>query len=76
MPEPRQVDSFNLLYEKGDCIMSAMSDLSLDIVEMLEQGMAPTDVSHALDVPMSWVYEAMEMALETEIMSPFVTVNS
>ena len=56
--------------------MSAMSDLSLDIVEMLEQGMAPTDVSHILDVPMAWVYEAMEMALEAETMSPFVTVNS
>ena len=56
--------------------MSAMSDLSLDIVDMLDQGMSPGAVSRALDVPMSWVYEAMEMALETETMSPFVTINS
>ena len=56
--------------------MSAMSDLSLDIMEMLEQGMATGAVAHALDVPVSWVYEAMEMAMEAETMSPFETVNS
>ena len=56
--------------------MSAMSDLSLDIVDMLELGMAPVAVACALEIPISWVYEAMEMAIEAEPMSPFVTVNS
>ena len=56
--------------------MSAMSDLSLDIMEMLEQGMAPGAVAHVLEVPISWVYESMEMAMEAEAMSPYVTVNS
>lgn len=56
--------------------MSAMSDLSLDIVEMLDQGMSPGAVSRALDIPVSWVYEALEMALEDDSLSPFATVNS
>jgi hypothetical protein len=56
--------------------MSKMSELVLDIQYLLDEGMAPVAVACELEIPISWVYEAMEMANEAEPMSPYATVNS
>jgi len=57
--------------------MSAMSNLSLEISDMLEAGYLPVTVARMLEVPINWVYETAE-AEETyeEELSPFQTVNS
>lgn len=51
--------------------MSKMSTLYTLILERLERGELPVDIAYALDIPVSWVYEAM--AEET---SPYATINS
>jgi hypothetical protein len=40
--------------------MSAMSQISLEIQEMLEQGHHPRAVSFSLEVPLEWVYDALD----------------
>jgi hypothetical protein len=52
--------------------MSKMSDLSLDIQEMLEDDIAPQDIARILEIPVSWVYTEIEQ----EELSPFETINS
>ena len=56
--------------------MSAMSTLVLDIWELLEEGNSPQYIAKVLDVPVSWVYEAMEMDDFIEEFNPNNTVNS
>jgi len=57
--------------------MSKMADLCLEIQLMLEDGVHPTSISKRLDVPLSWVYDALEqMDPDQEELSPFATVNS
>lgn len=56
--------------------MSAMGNLVIDIWEMLEEGRTPFYIAKVLDVPISFVYEAMEMNSETDSYSPFETINS
>jgi hypothetical protein len=42
--------------------MSKMSDLKVQIQELLDAGHQPREVAMMLDVPVSWVYEAEEGA--------------
>ena len=53
--------------------MSKMSTLYTLILERVERGELPVDIAYALDIPVAWVYEAMEVAEES---SPYATINS
>ena len=53
--------------------MSKMSDLSLEVTEMLEAGYLPVTVAKMLEIPINWVYETADVEDE---LSPFETVNS
>ena len=53
-----------------------MSDLQIDIVEMLGQGTHPATISAVLEVPVTWVYEVSDSLQDREVFSPFKTVNS
>jgi hypothetical protein len=53
-----------------------MSDLEIDILEMLERGTHPATISAVLEVPVIWVYEVSDSLQDKEVYSPFKTVNS
>jgi hypothetical protein len=53
-----------------------MSDLQIDIMEMLEQGTHPATISAVLEVPVTWVYEVSDSLKEKEVYSPYRTINS
>ena len=44
--------------------MSKMSTLYTLILERVNHGELPVDIAYALDIPVTWVYEATEMAEE------------
>ena len=52
--------------------MSRMSDLSLEIQGMLEEGYLPVTIARQLEVPITWVFEEVEQ----DELSPFETINS
>ena len=54
--------------------MSKMSDLTLEISDMLEAGYLPVTIARDLDIPVSWVYETADT--DSEELSPFETINS
>ena len=57
--------------------MSKMSDLSLDISNMLEAGYLPVTIARNLEIPITWVYEtAHTVDADSEELSPFETINS
>jgi hypothetical protein len=57
--------------------MSKMSDLYLDIEEMLEKGTHPATISAVLNVPVVFVYDVVEsIQSQNEELSPFRTINS
>ena len=57
--------------------MSRMSDLDVDIQDLLEKGRSPMEVARELEIPVSWVYEKPEAVEEPEeVLSPFATINS
>lgn len=59
--------------------MSKMAELEIEILDMLSEGETPVYISRVLDVPVTWVYEAMESDPDksnTEVFSPFDTFNS
>jgi hypothetical protein len=58
--------------------MSRMSDLSIDIQAMLEDGHEPRAIARYLEIPVEWVYEELsqESDKNEELFSPFETVNS
>ena len=57
--------------------MSRMSDLSLDIQGMLEEGHEPRAIARILEIPVEWVYEQLSQESNSEeLFSPFETVNS
>ena len=59
--------------------MSKISELSIDIQEMLEEGYRPVTIATMLNVPVTWVYDVVEMQQEesnTEVFNPYNTVNS
>lgn len=53
--------------------MSVMSNLHMDIQDMLEQGHSPWAVAKTLEVPVSWVYEVYEQLVEDMPESPEMT---
>jgi hypothetical protein len=53
--------------------MSKMSDLTVEISDMLEAGYLPVTVARILEIPVNWVYETAD---EPEELSPYQTVNS
>jgi hypothetical protein len=61
--------------------MSAMSNLAVEIDDMLVKGYLPVTIARLLDVPINWVYEVADPSedpvnLDQEDCSPFATVNS
>ena len=52
--------------------MSTMSDISIDIKNMLEDGYLPVTIAKQLEIPITWIFEEIEQ----EELSPFTTVNS
>jgi hypothetical protein len=46
-----------------------MSDIEIQIEELLDQGQPPFMIAQMLDIPVSWVYSVEEN-------SPFATSNS
>jgi len=58
--------------------MSAMSNLSLEISDMLEAGYLPVTIARMLEVPINWVYETAEAEAQdpADELSPFQTINS
>ena len=56
--------------------MSKMSELSLDIQGMLEEGYEPRTIARYLEIPVEWVYEELSQETDEELFSPFDTVNS
>jgi hypothetical protein len=55
--------------------MSRMSDLYVEINDMLEAGYLPVTIARNLEIPVSWVYESADSD-ENEELSPFETINS
>jgi sugar-specific transcriptional regulator TrmB len=53
-----------------------MSEIEIDIMEMLERGTHPATISAVLEVPVTWVYEVSDSLQDREVFSPFKTVNS
>jgi hypothetical protein len=49
-----------------------MSDLSIEIQSMLEDGYLPVTIARELEIPVTWVFEEIEQ----EELSPFETINS
>ena len=58
--------------------MSKMSDLSIDIQAMLEDGHEPRAIARILEIPVEWVYEELSQESDNheELFSPFETCNS
>ena len=59
--------------------MSKMAELDLEIQTMLEDGYRPVTIASVLNVPVTWVYDVVEMQQEesnTEVFNPYNTVNS
>jgi hypothetical protein len=52
--------------------MSAMSDMSIEIQGMLEDGYLPVTIARQLEIPITWIFEEIEQ----EELSPFTTINS
>ena len=54
-----------------------MSELSIDIQAMLEDGHEPRAIARYLEIPVEWVYEQLlQESNSEELFSPFETVNS
>lgn len=54
--------------------MSKMSDLYVEINDMLEAGYLPVTIARNLEIPITWVYETADT--DSEELSPFETINS
>ena len=52
--------------------MSAMSNLSIEIRGMLQDGYLPVTIARELEVPITWIFEEIEQ----DELSPFETINS
>jgi hypothetical protein len=66
---------------KKELVMSAMSNLAVEIDGMLVEGYLPVTIARLLDVPINWVYEVADPSEDPvnqnqEDCSPFATVNS
>ncbi len=60
--------------------MSNMSNLSIEIGDMLESGYLPVTIARILEIPITWVYETADTEIAgediTDELSPFETINS
>jgi hypothetical protein len=57
--------------------MSRMSDINLEIMEYLDQGIHPVKIARVLKVPLTWVYDTLENKQEHEpTYDPYNTINS
>ena len=59
--------------------MSKMAELDMEIRNMLDDGYRPVTIASVLNVPVTFVYDVVETQQEkdnTEVFSPFSTVNS
>ena len=56
--------------------MSVMSEIHMEIVDMLKAGDRPIKIATLLNIPLSMVYDVLDELNETENYSPFETVNS
>jgi hypothetical protein len=60
--------------------MSNMSNLSIEIGDMLESGYLPVTIARILEIPITWVYETADTEIAgediTDKLSPFETINS
>lgn len=60
--------------------MSVMSEIHMEIVDMLEAGDRPIKIATLLNIPLNiplnMVYDVLDQLNETENYSPFETVNS
>jgi hypothetical protein len=52
--------------------MSAMSNLSIEIKGMLQDGYLPVTIARELEIPVTWIFEEIEQ----DELSPFETINS
>ena len=52
--------------------MSAMSNLSIEIKGMLQEGYLPVTIARELEIPVTWIFEEIEQ----DELSPFETINS
>jgi len=55
--------------------MSKMADLDMEIRTLLAEGVKPSVIVEALNVPMDWVYATITGPKDEEL-SPFRTINS
>lgn len=55
--------------------MGKMADLEIQIMERLACGQSPEYIARWLEIPVSWIYEAVEKSVPDEY-SPFETINS
>ncbi len=54
-----------------------MSEISLEIQDLLVKGVHPTKIAKIMQVPLTWVYDTLEtMESESEQYDPYNTVNS
>ena len=57
-----------------------MSNLSIEIGDMLESGYLPVTIARILEIPITWVYETADTEIAgediTDELSPFETINS
>lgn len=58
--------------------MSKMSELVMDIEDMLEQGKSFAQVARDLEIPVHFVVEAAEIIEQNQLedCSPYATINS
>lgn len=57
--------------------MSRMSEISLEIMEHLDNGVHPVKIAKLLDVPLTWIYDTLESMEEQEdSFDPYNTINS
>jgi hypothetical protein len=56
--------------------MSAMSELHMEIMGMLEAGDRPIKIATLLNIPLNIVYDVLDELEASEEYSPFETVNS
>lgn len=56
--------------------MSKLSEIHMEIVDMLEQGDRPIKIATLLNIPLNMVYDVLEQMEASEEYSPFETVNS
>lgn len=56
--------------------MSKLSEIHMEIVDMLEQGDRPIKIATLLNIPLNMVYDVLEQLEASEEYSPYETVNS